>query len=67
MTPSSPTPDDKRVDFDGAERATQELIRRGYTCDYWPGAGLRLGPLLYTGDDECDAVVAEVVAIRAGR
>jgi kynureninase len=55
------------VDFDGAEQATAELIRRGYTCDYRPGAGLRLGPHLYTTDDECDAVVAEVAAIRAGR
>jgi kynureninase len=54
------------VDFDGAEQATAELIRRGYTCDYRPGAGLRLGPHLYTTDDECDAVVAEVAAIRRG-
>jgi kynureninase len=53
------------VDFPGAEQATAELIRRGYTCDYRPGAGLRLGPHLYTSDDECDAVVAEVAAIRA--
>jgi kynureninase len=53
------------VDFPGAEQATAELIRRGYTCDYRPGAGLRLGPHLYTTDDECDAVVAEVAAIRA--
>jgi kynureninase len=55
------------VDFDGAEQATAELIRRGYTCDYRPGAGLRLGPHLYTTDEECDAVIAEVAAIRAGR
>jgi kynureninase len=54
------------VDFDGAEPAAEELIRRGYTCDYRPGAGLRLGPHLYTTDDECDAVVAEVAAIRRG-
>ena len=52
------------VDFDGAEGATAELIARGYTCDYRPGAGLRLGPHFYTSDDECDAVVAEVAAIR---
>jgi kynureninase len=52
------------VDFDGAEQATGALIARGYTCDYRPGAGLRLGPHLYTGDDECDAVVAEVASIR---
>jgi kynureninase len=52
------------VDFDGAEQATAELIARGYTCDYRPGAGLRLGPHLYTTDDECDAVVAEVAALR---
>jgi kynureninase len=55
------------VDFPGAERATAELIARGYTCDYRPGAGLRLGPHLYTSDDECDAVVAEVAAVRAAR
>jgi kynureninase len=55
------------VDFDDAERVTGELIARGYTCDYRPGAGLRLGPHLYTSDDECEAVVAEVAAIRAGR
>jgi kynureninase len=53
------------VDFDGAEQATAELIARGYTCDYRPGAGLRLGPHLYTTDDECDAVVAEVAELRA--
>jgi kynureninase len=55
------------VDFDGAEAATAELVRRGYTCDYRPGAGLRLGPHFYTSDEECDAVVAEVAAIRARR
>ena len=55
------------VDFDGAEQTTAELIARGFTCDYRPGAGLRLGPHLYAADDECDAVVAEVAAIRAGR
>jgi kynureninase len=52
------------VDFDGAEAATEQLLARGYACDYRPGAGLRLGPHLYTTDDECDAVVAEVAAIR---
>jgi kynureninase len=55
------------VDFDGAERVTEALIARGYTCDYRPGAGLRLGPHLYTTDDECDAVVAEVAALRGRR
>ena len=54
------------VDFDGAEQVTAELIARGFTCDYRPGAGLRLGPHFYTSDDECDAVVSEVAAIRAG-
>ena len=51
-------------DSDDAERVTEALIARGYTCDYRPGAGLRLGPHLYTTDDECDAVVAEVAALR---
>jgi kynureninase len=52
------------VDFDGAEQVTEGLIARGYTCDYRPGAGLRLGPHFYTTDDECDAVVAEVASLR---
>jgi kynureninase len=55
------------VDFDGAAEATEQLIARGYTCDYRPGAGLRLGPHFYTSDEEIDACVAEVAAIRAGR
>jgi kynureninase len=55
------------VDFDGAEQATETLIARGYTCDYRPGAGLRLGPHLYTTDDEIDAVLAEVASIRGRR
>jgi kynureninase len=55
------------VDFDGAERVTEALIARGYTCDYRPGAGLRLGPHFYTSDDECDAVVAEVAELRRVR
>ena len=55
------------VDFEGAEQVTAELIARGYTCDYRPGAGLRLGPHLYTTDDECDAVVAEVAALRRAK
>ena len=55
------------VDFDGAEQATGQLIARGYTCDYRPGAGLRLGPHLYTTDDEIDAVLAEVASIRGRR
>jgi kynureninase len=55
------------VDFDGAEQVTEALIARGYTCDYRPGAGLRLGPHFYTTDDECDAVVAEVAELRGVR
>ena len=55
------------VDFDGAEQATETLIARGYTCDYRPGAGLRLGPHLYTSDDEIDAVLAEVASLRSRR
>ena len=60
--PGPPLP----IDRDLLARATEELIERGYTCDYRPGAGLRLGPHLYTSDEEIDAAVAEVAAIRAG-
>ena len=58
---------ERLVDFDGAEQATDTLIARGYTCDYRPGAGLRLGPHLYTTDDEIEAVLAEVASIRGRR
>ena len=53
------------VDFDGAEQVTAELIARGYTCDYRPGAGIRVAPHFYTTDDEVERVVMEIDDILA--
>ena len=52
-------------DFDGAERVAVELNRRRFFCDYRPQAGIRASPHYYTRDDDLDAFVREVDAIRA--
>jgi len=40
-----------------------ELNRRDFVCDYRPEAGIRLGPHFFNTEDECRAVVAEIVQI----
>jgi len=42
------------IDFDGAERASGELIAHRVFIDYRPGCGIRVGPHFYTTDDEID-------------
>jgi len=54
------------VDFPGAEAVKQELIRRDFVVDYRPGAGIRIAPHFYNGDDECRAVLDEIDSIRRG-
>jgi kynureninase len=46
------------VDFPGAERATQELVRRKVLVDYRPKAGIRISGHFYTVDDEIDRAFA---------
>lgn len=52
------------VDLPSAERVKDELIRRGIVVDYRPGAGIRIAPHFYNTDEECVAVLDEIVAIR---
>lgn len=54
------------VDLPGAERVKDELIRRGFVIDYRPGAGIRIAPHFYNTDDECGAILDEMVAIARG-
>lgn len=54
------------VDFAGAQEVSEELIRRRFIIDYRPGAGIRIAPHFYNTDDECDAILDEIRAIRAG-
>jgi kynureninase len=65
----SPLDPDRRgghlaIDFEGAEPAAAELIRRGFTIDYRPGSGIRIGPHAFNNEGECDAVMTEIRAIR---
>jgi kynureninase len=48
----------------GAELMKNELIRRGFVIDYRPGAGIRIAPHFYNTDDECRAILDEMVAIQ---
>jgi kynureninase len=48
------------VDFDGAEEAHHELIRRKFIVDYRPEAGIRISPHFYTSDEEIEAILQEI-------
>jgi len=52
------------LDFPGAEQVSTELVRRGFLCDWRPGAGVRASPHFYTKDEELDLFVAEIQKIR---
>jgi kynureninase len=52
------------VNLPGAEQMKTELIRRGFVIDYRPGAGIRIAPHFYNTDDECRAILDEMVAIQ---
>jgi kynureninase len=72
LTVNSPLDGERRgghvtVDFADAEVVSQELIGRGLIIDYRPGAGIRIAPHFYNTDDECDAIIDEIGAIRAAR
>jgi kynureninase len=72
LTVNSPKDPEKRggtvsVDFQGAEAATKELIKRRFIVDYRPKAGIRISPHFYNTDEECDAVMEEIAKIRSGK
>lgn len=52
------------VDFPGAEKACETLIRRGFIVDHRPRAGIRISPHFYNSDDECRAVMDEIRTLR---
>jgi kynureninase len=49
---------------DHAAAITKELVRREFIVDYRPGAGVRISPHFYTGDEELELVIAEMKKIR---
>lgn len=51
-------------DFVGAAEVVRELGRRRFFCDYRPGAGVRVGPHFYNGDEELLAFFHELQQIR---
>jgi kynureninase len=52
------------VDVADAQRVHETLIERGFVVDYRPGGGIRIGPHFFTSEQECEAVLDEMVQIR---
>ena len=72
LTVNTPDEDSRRggtvcVDFEAAEEAHHELIRRGYIIDYRPRCGIRISPHFYNTEEECDAVMDEIATLRGNR
>jgi kynureninase len=55
------------LDLPDAQRACDEMIRRGFMVDFRPNAGIRIAPHFYNSHDEVDTAVHELAAIRDGR
>ncbi len=55
------------VNFDGAQSACDELIRRGFIVDYRPKAGIRVAPHFYNTPEEVHALFEEIRSIIASR
>lgn len=55
------------VNFPGAHRACDELIRRKFIVDFRPGSGIRIAPHFYNTREEVEAVFAEIRDIKDGR
>jgi kynureninase len=51
------------LDVPHGEAVTRELIRREVLVDHRPGAGMRLSPHFYTGDDELLHCLSEIRSI----
>lgn len=52
------------IDPGDAERVHEELIARKFVVDYRPGSGIRVAPHFFNTDDECTAILDEMVALR---
>ena len=55
------------VDPPDAAGICRRLLERDFLVDYRPGAGIRISPHFYNTEEECDAVIAEIAALAAGR
>jgi kynureninase len=55
------------VDPPHAEAISRRLLEQNFLVDYRPGAGIRISPHFYNTEDECDAIIAEIAALAAGR
>jgi kynureninase len=53
------------VDIDDAQRVHETLVERGFMVDHRPGGGIRIGPHFFNTEQECLAVLDEMVRIRA--
>ncbi len=51
----------------GAEAISRRLLERDFLVDFRPDAGIRIAPHFYNTEDECDAIIAEIAALAAGR
>lgn len=47
------------IDFDGAEKRSQDLCARGIVVDYRPNCGIRLSPHFYSNASDIDRFFAE--------
>jgi kynureninase len=53
------------VDIDDAQRVHETLVERGFMVDHRPGGGIRIGPHFFNTEQECLAVLDEMVRILA--
>lgn len=51
------------IDFPGSGEVSQALNATGYLNDHRPGAGIRVSPHLYSTDEECDRMMAELIRL----
>jgi kynureninase len=52
------------IDPGDGQRVHDELNARGFSVDFRPGVGIRVGPHFYNTADECEAVLDEMAALR---
>ena len=52
------------IDPGDGQRVHEELIAEGFSVDYRPGVGIRVGPHFYNTADECTAVLDAMARIR---
>jgi kynureninase len=51
------------IDPGDSQRVHDELLARGFAVDHRPGVGIRVGPHFYNTEDECVAILDEMVRL----